>query len=72
VDRPHIEAGVPVRIIFDALPELVVSGRLDSLSDSGAKRREWGSAVYYEGSVSFDASKVPELLPGMSALVEIL
>jgi len=71
VDRPHIEAGSAVRIIFDALPDRELHGRLDTISDSGAKRFEWGSAVYYEGSVSFDASTVPGLLPGMSALVEL-
>ena len=72
VDRPHIETGAAVKIILDALPDRVLSGRLDTISDSGAKRYEWGSAVYYEGSVSFDAPSVPELLPGMSVLVEML
>jgi multidrug resistance efflux pump len=72
VDRPRIESGAAVQIIFDALPDRVLAGRLDSLSESGAKRSEWGEAVYYEGSVTFDASQAPELLPGMSALVEVL
>ena len=72
VDRPHLEAGVPVNIIFDALPGRSLSGRLDSITDSGAKRLEWGTAVYFEGSVSFDGDQVPELLPGMSALVDVL
>ena len=72
VDRPHLEAGAPVNIIFDALPGRSLSGRLDSITESGAKRTEWGSAVYFEGSVSFDGDLVPELLPGMSALVEVL
>lgn len=72
VDRPHLESGAPVNIIFDALPGRPVSGRLDSITESGAKRAEWGSAVYFEGSVSFDGDLVPELLPGMSALVEVL
>jgi membrane fusion protein (multidrug efflux system) len=72
VDRPHLEAGAPVNIIFDALPSRSFSGRLDNIADSGAKRLEWGSAVYFEGSVSFDGELAPELLPGMSALVEVL
>jgi len=71
VDRPHIESGVPVKIILDALPDRVFRGRLDSISDSGAKRAEWGGAVYYEGTVSFDAGMGRSLLPGMSALVEL-
>jgi multidrug resistance efflux pump len=72
VDRPHLKVGAPVRIILDALPDRSIIGRLDSISDSGSKRSEWGRAVYFEGSVSFDASRVPMLLPGMSALVEVL
>lgn len=71
VDRPHIEAGSPVRIIMDALPDRELSGRLVTISDSGAKRAEWGNAVYYEGIVSFDKASATKLLPGMSALVEL-
>ncbi len=72
VDRPHIEAGAAVSITLDALPGRSISGRLDSISDSGSKRDEWGRAVYFVGRVIFDAGSVPELLPGMSALVEVL
>ena len=72
VDHPHIESGVPVSIVFDALPERSLKGKLESVSDSGSKRAEWGKAVYYEGIVSFDNSIIPDLLPGMSALVEPL
>jgi HlyD family secretion protein len=72
VDRPHIETGAAVRISFDALPGRSLNGRLDSISDSGYKRNEWSRAVYFEGSVSFDAMSEPNLLPGMSALVEVL
>ena len=72
VDRPHIAVGAAVKIILDALPDRSLIGRLDTIADSGSKRLEWGSAVYFEGSVSFNADSVPEVLPGMSALVEIL
>jgi len=70
VDRPRIRAGVPVNIILDALPGLELAGRLESISDSGTKRPEWGKALYYEGVVRFDSAGIPQLLPGMSALVE--
>lgn len=70
VDRPHIEAGASVNIVFDALPEQSVTGTLESISDSGTKLAEWGRSVYYEGIVSFDNRAIPDLLPGMSALVE--
>jgi multidrug resistance efflux pump len=72
VDHPHIEAGVTVSIVFDALPERSLKGKLESVSDSGSKRAEWGKAVYFEGIVSFDNNVIPDLLPGMSALVEPL
>jgi multidrug resistance efflux pump len=72
VDYPHIKAGVPVNIVLDALPERKMQGKLESISDSGSKRGEWGRAVYFEGIVAFDNSTIPDLLPGMSALVEPL
>jgi multidrug resistance efflux pump len=72
VDYPHIKAGVPVNIVLDALPERKMQGKLESISDSGSKRGEWGRAVYFEGIVAFDNSAIPDLLPGMSALVEPL
>jgi len=70
VDRPHIKAGAPVTITLDALPEKPRLGRLKSISDSATKRAEWGTAAYFEGTVSFDSEQIPGLLPGMSALVE--
>jgi multidrug resistance efflux pump len=72
IDRPRVEAGTRVSIMLDALPELELGGRLDYISVSGARRMEWGGALYYEGVVLFDSVKMPDLLPGMSALVEPL
>jgi multidrug resistance efflux pump len=68
VDRPHIEAGVPVTITLDALPEETLPGRLETISDSAGD--EWGKSIYFLGTVGFDAERIPGLLPGMSALVE--
>jgi multidrug resistance efflux pump len=70
IDRPRVEAGTRVSIMMDALPELQFDGRLDSISVSGARRMEWGGALYYEGVVLFESAQIPDLLPGMSALVE--
>jgi HlyD family secretion protein len=70
IDRPRIKTGQEVNIMLDALPGLELKGRLDSVSDSGSKRKEWGSALYYEGVVLFYSADRPQLLPGMSALVE--
>ncbi len=70
VDRPRIKTGAAVNIMLDALPGLELEGRLESISDSGSKRPEWGKALYYEGVVRFASDGLPQLLPGMSALVE--
>jgi multidrug resistance efflux pump len=70
VDRPRIRTGTAVKIKLDALPGLQLEGRLDSISDSGSKRSEWGAALYYEGVVLFESRDLPDLLPGMSVLVE--
>jgi len=71
VDRPHIESGATVEIVFDAFPQKVLRGRLETIADSASKRPEWGNASYFVGTVSFDAKTVPGLMPGMSALVEV-
>jgi multidrug resistance efflux pump len=70
IDRPRIKSGTTVNIMLDALPGLALEGRLDVISDSGSKRAEWGKAMYYEGVVLFESDKLPQLLPGMSVLVE--
>lgn len=70
IDRPRVAAGTKVDIMLDALPQLELVGRLEAISDSGARRMEWGGALYYEAVVLFESSDVPDLLPGMSALVE--
>lgn len=69
VDRPRVDTGTAVNIMLDALPGLELSGRLESISDSGAKRPEWGKAMYFEGVVLFESARETGLLPGMSALV---
>lgn len=72
IDRPRVQAGTKVNIMLDALPGVELEGRLDAISDSGARRMEWGGALYYEAVVLFESAKVPDLLPGMSAMVEPL
>lgn len=71
VDRPHIEAGSPVRLWLDAVPEQPFDGVLETISDSGSNRDEWGEGVYFEGIVRFDGATAPRMMPGMSTLVEV-
>lgn len=72
IDRPRIQPGTKVNIMLDALPTLELAGHLGVISDNGARRMEWGGALYFEAVVLFDLAQVPGLLPGMSALVEPL
>lgn len=70
VDKPHVKPDIPVRVVMDALPGQEFSGVLKSVSDSGAKRLEWGDAIYYEGIVELPQAAEKNFMPGMSALVE--
>lgn len=72
VDRPHVARGDRVRVRFDALPGEAFEGELVELSDSGSDRQEWGRADYFEGVVALAGGADDVLLPGMSALVEVL
>jgi multidrug resistance efflux pump len=71
VDAPRVASGAKVSVFFDALPGQTFSGQIESMSDSGAKRQEWGKADYFEAVVVLDKSPEGGLLPGMSALVEV-
>ncbi len=70
IDRPRIEVGTKVNVMLDALPALELDGHLEAISESGARRMEWGGALYFEAVVLFESAQIPGLLPGMSALVE--
>lgn len=72
VDRPRISAGDRVRVRFDALPRQSWEGEIAAISASGSKRQEWGKADYFEGVVTLEKAGAGELLPGMSALVEVI
>ncbi len=72
VDRPRVAVGDKVSIRMDALPGRQFEGRLEAVSSSSSNRQEWGWADYFEAEVVFDEDVSGELLPGMSALVEVL
>lgn len=72
VDRPRIAEGDRVVVRFDALAERSWTGRIETISASGSKRQEWGEANYFEGVAVLDEGGDGALLPGMSALVEVM
>lgn len=71
VDKPRVASGARVTVFLDALPGQRFEGSVESVSDSGAKRQEWGKADYFEAIVVLDEVPEGQLLPGMSALVEV-
>lgn len=72
VDRPAIAEGDRVLVRFDALADRSWTGHIESISASGSKRQEWGEANYFEGVAVLDEGGEGALLPGMSALVEVM
>jgi len=73
VDRAHLELESPVKIYLDAHPGSVFSGKITEMLAQGESRNEWGKGLYMQGQVAFDPGQnLPELMPGMSVLVELL
>lgn len=66
IDVAQLEPGLPVKVTFDALPGVVVNGKIDRI----APKAEQGSGVNYTVIVKME--QVPEkLLWGMTAFVDI-
>ncbi|MEJ5225743.1 MAG: efflux RND transporter periplasmic adaptor subunit [Anaerolineales bacterium] len=66
VDVARVQVGDPVRISFDALPDVSVTGKVSKI----ALRNAPGAGVYFTVTVTLD--EIPEGLRwGMSAFVEI-
>lgn len=66
VDVARVQAGDPVRVSFDALPDVSVTGKVSQI----ALRNAPGSGVYFTVTVTLD--EIPEGLRwGMSTFVEI-
>ncbi len=72
VDRPRVAEGDRIQVRFDALANRSWTGHIESISASGSKRQEWGDANYFEGVAVLDERGEGALLPGMSALVEVM
>lgn len=66
VDVAKIDIGSPANIVFDALPDTTVNGKVVDISI----RNEPGAGVYY--TVTLELEEIPDgLLWGMSAFVKI-
>ena len=72
IDVPKITQGKSVKVLFDALPNAQVNGEIISISSGGRDKKDWGDGLYYEVEVSLNGADDIDLLPGMSALVNII
>lgn len=69
IDLPQVALNQTVQVAFDALPDVVIKGRVQEISSGGQDKKDWGDGLYYEVEVSLDGADDVPLLPGMSALV---
>jgi multidrug resistance efflux pump len=69
-EREAFKRGDRVRIDFDALPGVQLTGRIESISGAPEARQAWGVGRYFTIDISFehDTGKAG-LLPGMSARI---
>ena len=66
VDVARVQIGDPVKVTFDALPDITVTGKVTEIALKNAP----GSGVYFNVTIALD--EIPEALRwGMSAFVEI-
>ncbi len=72
IDVPKITQGKSVNVLFDALPKAQVTGEIISISSGGRDKKDWGDGLYYEVEVSLNGADDIDLLPGMSALVNLI
>jgi multidrug resistance efflux pump len=71
IDIPKLSVGTGVKVSFDALPNVLIGGEVTVVSSGGRDKKDWGDGLYYEVEVSLNSSQDIDLLPGMSALVQL-
>ncbi len=71
IDIPKITEGKAVKVSFDALPNVQVNGEIIEISSGGRDKKDWGDGLYYEIEVNLNGADDIELLPGMSALINL-
>jgi multidrug resistance efflux pump len=71
-DRPYLRDGQAVNLRFDALPGVVLSGKLASITSAPEARPRWGLGRYFRARVALPDDHGLPLVAGMSVLVEPL
>jgi multidrug resistance efflux pump len=71
-DRPYLHDGQAVSLRFDALPGVVVTGKLASITSAPEARPRWGLGRYFRVRIALPDDHGLPLVAGMSVLVEPL
>jgi multidrug resistance efflux pump len=70
-DLYRVPLGARVSVVLDAVPGREIEGRIQQISGQGISKPLWGRAVYFDAVVVLEGG-FEDLMPGMSARVEIL
>jgi multidrug resistance efflux pump len=71
-DRPYLRDGQAVSLRFDALPGVVVTGKLADITSAPEARPRWGLGRYFRARIALPDDHGLPLVAGMSVLVEPL
>ena len=71
-DRPHLRDGQAVSLRFDALPGVVVTGKLAGITSAPEAKPRWGLGRYFRARIALPDDHGLPLVGGMSVLVEPL
>jgi multidrug resistance efflux pump len=71
-DRPYLRDGQAVSLRFDALPGVVVAGKLASITSAPEAKPRWGLGRYFRTRIALPDDHGLPLVAGMSVLVEPL
>lgn len=71
-DRPFLAPQQQVRLSFDALPALTLTGTIERIANAPQARAAWGNGRYFQVDIALPVQAEAQLVPGMSALVEPL
>ncbi|MCS0616127.1 HlyD family efflux transporter periplasmic adaptor subunit [Massilia kyonggiensis] len=71
-DRPHLRDGQAVSLRFDALPGVVVTGKLAGITSAPEAKPRWGLGRYFRARIALPEDHGLPLVGGMSVLVEPL
>ncbi|WP_371762740.1 HlyD family secretion protein [Massilia sp.] len=71
-DRPYLRDGQAVALRFDALPGVVVTGKLAAITSAPEARPRWGIGRYFRARIALPDDHGLPLVAGMSVQVEPL